>query len=75
MKEQLDSKSPTTTAAFEVWIKASDSDSGGNCVELSFNENTIKFRDSKDPHGPQLIFTRAEFESFKHGVRHGEFDQ
>jgi len=75
MKHQLDSKSHTTTAAPEVWFKAADSDSGGNCVEVSFDGDTIKIRDSKDPDGPQLTFTSAEFESFKHGVRNGEFDR
>ncbi len=75
MKDQLDSKPRTTTVAPNEWIKASKSDSGGNCVEVNFNDDTVKVRDSKDQHGPELIFTHAEFEAFKHGVRHGEFDR
>jgi len=31
-------------------------------------------RDSKNPHGPKLIFTPAEWEAFTSGIRVGEFD-
>ena len=31
-------------------------------------------RDSKDPDGPVLAFTRAEWETFLGGAKTGEFD-
>ena len=32
-------------------------------------------RDSKDPDGPILVYTPAEFEAFLGGARNGEFDR
>ncbi|SES92605.1 protein of unknown function [Nonomuraea wenchangensis] len=34
----------------------------------------IAVRDSKDPHGPKLLFTRNEWKAFIGGVKMGEFD-
>ncbi len=34
----------------------------------------IALRDSKDPDGPWLYFTRSEFAAFRHGILAGEFD-
>ena len=75
MKHQIDSDASTTAVVPDGWVKASESDSGGNCVEVYFDGDTIRVRDSKDREGPQLVFTTAEFDAFKHGVRHGEFDR
>jgi hypothetical protein len=60
---------------FKTWRKASRSDAGGNCVEVSFaDDGTVGVRDSKNPDGPILVFTRAKFGAFIAGVRNGEFD-
>jgi hypothetical protein len=40
--------------------------------ELS--ERVIVMRDSKNPDGPVLYFTEAEWEAFIGGVKDGEFD-
>ena len=56
------------------WIKASASDSGGQCVEMSRTPDQIRVRDSKDPAGPVLRFTPAEFAAWLDGARRGEFD-
>jgi hypothetical protein len=57
------------------WKKSSLSGSTGNCVEVARNRpGIIAVRDSKDPRGPNLIFTPAEWEAFTAGVREGEFD-
>ena len=34
----------------------------------------IGVRDSKDPSGPVLVFTRSEWQAFVAGVKTGEFD-
>jgi hypothetical protein len=58
------------------WRKSRYSSSnGGNCVEVAANlPGIVAVRDSKDPHGPVLMFTPAEWRAFIGGVRDGEFD-
>ncbi|MEU6717581.1 DUF397 domain-containing protein [Nonomuraea sp. NPDC046802] len=59
-----------------VWRKSSHSGgNGGNCVEVATNlPGFIAVRDSKNPSGPALIFTPAEWKAFLGGVKLGEFD-
>lgn len=55
------------------WRKSSYS-ATGNCVEVADLPGGAKaVRDSKDPDGPVLRFTRAEWEAFTAGVRDGQF--
>jgi Domain of unknown function (DUF397) len=56
-----------------VWKKSSHSNASG-CVEVAFVDGAIAVRDSKDPSGPTLIYTPAEWDAFLGGVRDGEFD-
>ena len=59
-----------------VWRKASFSNTqGGNCVEVAALESGMALRDSKDPGGPTLVFTLAEWAAFLAGAKHGEFDR
>jgi hypothetical protein len=55
------------------WIKATGPD-GGDCVELRRNGDLIEVRDGKDPQGPVLRFTRAEFDAWLDGAKKREFD-
>lgn len=57
------------------WFKSSFSGGGGSegCVMVCFADGAAFVRDSKDPHGPALAFTRREWEAFELGVFHGEF--
>ena len=48
---------------------------GDNCVEVAFVDEAIAVRDSKNPQGPALIFTAAEWDAFVGGARDGEFDR
>lgn len=48
---------------------------GGNCVEVAFGPADVYVRDSKDPDGPILTFTPAEWSAFIAGVHAGEFGQ
>jgi hypothetical protein len=45
-----------------------------NCVEVAFVGEAIAVRDSKNPEGPALIFTPAEWDAFVGGAKDGEFD-
>ncbi|MQA14833.1 MAG: DUF397 domain-containing protein [Pseudonocardiaceae bacterium] len=57
------------------WSKTSYSGTSGNCVEVGqLPEGGRVVRDSKDPSGPALRFTPAEWAAFTAGVRDGEFD-
>ena len=57
------------------WIKASFSNQTGACVETrSVVEGEICVRNSRDPEGPQLRFTKQEWTAFVAGVKAGEFD-
>ena len=57
------------------WFKSTHSGpNSDNCVEVAFVGEAIAVRDSKDPHGPALIFTPAEWDAFVGGAKDGEFD-
>ncbi|MFD0887968.1 DUF397 domain-containing protein [Streptosporangium algeriense] len=58
-----------------VWRKASlSSDNGGDCVEMAVAGPLFALRDSKDPDGPKLLFTRTAWRAFLGEVRLGAFD-
>jgi hypothetical protein len=54
--------------------RTSTRSSGGSCVEVAPQRETILVRDSKDRGGPILAFDRQVFAAFIDGVTHGEFD-
>jgi Domain of unknown function (DUF397) len=57
------------------WLKSSFSFGNGECVELALlDDGAIGVRDSKDPHGAVLRFTRGELDAFARGIVAGEFD-
>jgi len=59
-----------------VWVKSSLSFSNGNCVEVTeLPGGSVGVRNSRDPGGPVLRFTREEWDAFLGGVRLGEFDK
>jgi Domain of unknown function (DUF397) len=65
-----------------VWRKSSLSNDGDEAsIEVAVgpgskegSDQIIAVRDSRNPDGPALIFTPAEWEAFTAGVRDGEFD-
>lgn len=59
-----------------TWRKSGRSNSTGNCVELAelVNEGDVAVRNSRDPEGPALVYTRAEIEALILGIKDGDFD-
>lgn len=55
------------------WSKSRRSGTNGNCVEVAMLPDVVLVRNSKDPNGPVLRFTRAEWEAFVGGVEDGDF--
>ena len=57
------------------WMKSQYSVSG-NCVELAelADGQGIAIRNSRDPEGPALVYTKAEIEAFIRGAAAGQFD-
>jgi len=56
------------------WFKSTASACSGNCVEVCFEEAGVAVRDSKNPAGAVLHFTRGEWTAFLDGAGKGEFD-
>lgn len=57
------------------WVKARASTGNGACVETtSVRADEICVRNSRDPQGPVLRFTKEEWTAFVSGVKAGEFD-
>ncbi|WP_432096349.1 DUF397 domain-containing protein [Streptomyces sp. bgisy100] len=56
------------------WRKSSYSgDDGGDCVEIAPAPCAVAVRDSKDPNGPALTFSREAFTAFVTAAATGEF--
>lgn len=62
-------------ATLTGWRKSShSSDDGGTCVEVvDHHPAGVPVRDSKDPHGPALVFPSAAWSSFVEAVKTGAF--
>lgn len=58
-----------------IWCKSRRSNPSGNCVEMALlPAGAIAIRNSRDPDGPALIYTRAEIDAFIRGAKDGDFD-
>jgi hypothetical protein len=66
---------PAETLSMVEWRKSRASNPSGDCVELAgLVGGGVAVRNSRDPRGPALIFTRAELAAFLRGVKDQEFD-
>ncbi|MFM9700166.1 DUF397 domain-containing protein [Streptomyces europaeiscabiei] len=74
--EQINNGIPADSLHEAVWVKSRHSTADGNCVEVALLEGgAVAVRNSRDPHGPALVYTRAEVAAFIAGVKDGEFDR
>jgi uncharacterized protein DUF397 len=56
---------PDTDLSRAAWRKSSYSNNGGACVEVATNlPGLVAVRDSKDPSGPPLVFSAANWQAF-----------
>jgi hypothetical protein len=51
------------------WHKSSHSSANGQCVEVAPVAGAVAVRDSKNPAGPVLIFTRQAWAAFVEDVK------
>jgi hypothetical protein len=57
------------------WQKSRASQEGGACVEMAkLPGGEIVLRNSRQPGGPALIYTRSEIEALIQGAKDGDFD-
>jgi hypothetical protein len=67
---------PTGDLPASEWIKSQLSGAQGNCVEMAkLPSGEIAMRNSRDPGGPALIFTRDEIAAMIGGAREGDFNK
>lgn len=58
-----------------TWFKSSRSSGNGQCVmSARLPDGGMAVKDSKNPDGAALLFTRGEWQAFIEGVKLGEFD-
>ena len=70
-----DTTVPADLLGAVTWRKATASNPRGDCVELArVAGGAVAVRNSRDPHGPALVYTRAEMQALILGVKDGEFD-
>ena len=70
---QSDSAIPVTRVT--EWHKSIHSNPSGDCVQVArLSDGQTAMRNSREPSGEVLVFTRAEIQAFLAGAKDGEFD-
>ena len=58
----------------EPQFRKSTNSANNGCVEFAATGDLVLMRDSKNPAGPVLTFTRREINAFLLGAKAGEFE-
>ena len=75
MLQQLHHGMVLATLAGVTWRKSKHSGCVGNCVEVAaLNTGDVAVRNSRQPSGPALIFSRDEMAAFLAAAKAGEFE-
>ncbi|TDB83233.1 DUF397 domain-containing protein [Actinomadura sp. KC216] len=61
----------TPDPAHVTWRKSIRSSGTGQCVEVAGLDASVGVRDSKDPRGPVLLFTRPAWRTFIRRIDQG----
>jgi hypothetical protein len=54
------------------WRKSSYSSANGACIEIADLPEVVAVRDSKDPAGPKLVFSRQAWAAFVERAKGGQ---
>lgn len=64
-----------TDLGVEGWQKPWSGTNGGSCVEAKqLPDGSVALRQSTDPTGPALVYSRAEMTAFLEGAKAGKAD-
>jgi hypothetical protein len=75
MSQPIRKGMPAADLAGVRWRKSRYSGQLGNCLETAMLPGgQVAMRNSRDPGGPELIFSRDEMAAFLAGAKDGEFD-
>ena len=75
MSRQTHDSMTAATLAGATWRKSKRSGCVGNCVEVAvLNGDKVAMRNSREPNGPALIFSRGEMAAFLAGAKDGKFE-
>jgi hypothetical protein len=75
MQQHEDNGIPADRLGTVAWRKSSASNPSGDCIEVAaLDSGAVAVRNSRDPQGPALVYTRAEIAAFILGAKDGEFD-
>ena len=75
MSQQTRPGMTAATLAGVTWRKSKHSGCLGNCVELAaVSSDKVAMRNSREPNGPALVFSRYEMAAFLAGTKDGEFE-
>ncbi|RJL31270.1 DUF397 domain-containing protein [Bailinhaonella thermotolerans] len=55
-----------------VWVKSSYSGEADQCVEIAWQAGGVAVRDSKNPGGAVLSYTRHEWQAFVQAIKQGK---
>ncbi|MFE1292543.1 DUF397 domain-containing protein [Streptomyces sp. NPDC058751] len=66
---------PAAGLGTEGWHKPWSGTNGGSCVEAKrLPDGSVALRQSRDPEGPALIWSREEMAAFIEGAKSGQAD-